>query len=146
MLWWHWVVIGFILVGLELLVAGNFFIIFFGVGAVVVGLLGLVGLAGPQWLQWLLFSFLSVVSLLLFRDPLLRRLGGRTGGAEVDAIPGEHGRAMGDISPGATGQVELRGAAWSARNAGPQVVGRGERCRVLALDGLTLVVERDPSE
>lgn len=147
MLWWEWIVIGFLLVGLELVVAGNFFIIFFGAGAILVGLLGLVGLAGPQWLQWLLFSCFSVVFLMLFRDPLLRRLGGvRATGADVDAIPGEHARATDDMAPGATGHVELRGATWSAKNVGPHAVGRGDRCRVVTLDGLTLSVERDPSE
>jgi membrane protein implicated in regulation of membrane protease activity len=145
--WWLWVVVGFLLIGLELAVAGNFFVIFFGAGALIVGLLGLVGLSGPQWLQWLLFSCFSVISLLLFRDPLLRRLGGlRTAGIEIDAIPGEHGHAMADIGAGATGQVELRGATWSAQNVGADALQRGDRCRVVRLDGLTLSVVRDPSE
>lgn len=144
MLWWHWVVIGFVLVGLELVVVGNFFIIFFGVGAILVGLLDLVGLEGPQWFQWLLFSCLSVVCLMLFRDPLLRRLGGvRTAGSEVDAIPGEQAHATDEIAPGGTGHVELRGATWTARNVGASALGRGDPCRVVTLDGLTLCVERD---
>jgi inner membrane protein len=147
MLWWHWLVIGFLLIGLELVAAGNFFVIFFGAGALVVGFLDLLGIAGPLWLQWLLFSCFSVVALLLFRDPLLRRLGGvRTAGTDVDAIPGEHGHAMDDIACGATGHVELRGATWTAKNVGTEALGRGDRCKVVTLDGLTLSVERDPME
>jgi len=40
--WWHWLVLGFCLIGMELLVP-SFTIIWFGLGAVVVGLRGAAG-------------------------------------------------------------------------------------------------------
>ena len=63
MVWWHWMVLGLFLTALELVAPGSFFIIFFGVAALLVGLLDLWGLAGPVWVQWLLFAIISVAAL-----------------------------------------------------------------------------------
>jgi len=72
MQWWHWLAVGLILVALEMAASGGFYVIFFGVAAVVVAILQLAGVSGPLWTQLLLFSVLSVVSLLVFRSPLMR--------------------------------------------------------------------------
>lgn len=141
MLWWHWVAIGMVLAGLEMAGPGGFFIIFFGVGALVVGLLTLAGASGPAWMQWLLFSVVSVLSLLVFRRPLLAWMRRHEKApADVDRITGEIAVPAEDIAPGATGRAELRGTVWTARNvsAGPLV--KGQRCLVLHVDGLTLSI------
>ncbi len=141
MLWWHWVAIGLVLAGLELAGPGGFFIIFFGVGAVAVGLLELAGLGAPPWLAWLLFTVISVLSLLLFRRPLLaalRRFDPPT--TAVDRLEGEVATPLADIAPGDVGRVELRGSAWSARNTGTAVLRRGQRCIVRHVDGLMLSI------
>jgi inner membrane protein len=141
MLWWHWIVIGLVFAVLEIAGPGGFFIIFFGVGAVVVGLLDRVGLAGPLWVQWLLFSFVSVVSLLVFRNPLLRRFSVQDTAMTVDRLEGEIAVPHDDIAPGAVGRAELRGSQWSARNAGTTPLSRGQRCVVVKVDGLMLFIE-----
>ena len=74
MTWWYWLVLGLVLIALEMASSGGFYIIFFGVAGVVVALLAATGLAEASWIQWLLFSALSVASLLLFRNPLMRKL------------------------------------------------------------------------
>ena len=56
LLWWHWFVFGLLLMLGELATPGGFYIIFFGIGAMLVGLLSAMELAGPSWVQWLLFS------------------------------------------------------------------------------------------
>ena len=90
MLWWHWAVLGLVLAALELASPGGFFIIFFGVGALVVGLLTFLGVGGPAWLQWLLFTILSLAALKLFRDPLLRHMRTGTATGPVDALHVRH--------------------------------------------------------
>jgi membrane protein implicated in regulation of membrane protease activity len=141
LLWWHWLVVGLLLVVAELLSPGGFYIIFFGVGAVTVGLLSLVGLAGPGWMQLLLFAGVSVGGLLFFRSRILRWLQGDPNRPQVDALVGEIGHASEDLAPGAVGRVEFRGSAWSARNASGVVLPRGARCRVVRVEGLMLFVE-----
>ncbi len=44
MVWWAWVLVGFLLLLGEILTPGGFFILFFGVGALVVGALGALGI------------------------------------------------------------------------------------------------------
>lgn len=144
MLWWHWVVVGFILAGLEIFTPGGFFIMFFGVGAFIVGMLALVGLGGPQWLQWLLFSFFSIVSLLLFRQPLLRRVRATLPPADsVDSLVGESVLVLEDIAPGEVGRAELRGTTWTVRNSGTTTLSEGGHCRVIEVDGTVLCVEQE---
>jgi membrane protein implicated in regulation of membrane protease activity len=138
MAWWIWILAGLGLLGIEALTPGGFFILFFGVGALIVGILASSGIAGPVWLQWLLFSILSVGSLVLFRRPLLAWVRQREPAAAVDALEGETAIAVDDLAPGAIGKAELRGTSWSAQNAGATAVTRGQRCRVVRVEGLTL--------
>ncbi|MBA3949418.1 MAG: NfeD family protein, partial [Acidobacteria bacterium] len=72
--WWHWMAVGLVLVVLEIAAPGGFFVIFFGLAAMVVGGLVLFDMGGSLAVQLLLFSVLSAVFLLLFRNPLLRRM------------------------------------------------------------------------
>ena len=139
-LWWHWLVLGLLLMLGELVTPGGFYIIFFGIGALLVGLLASVNLAGPAWMQLLLFSVLSIGLLLVFRARLLNWMQVDPQLPSVDALVGQVAVATGRLEPGAIGKVELRGASWSARNVSDSVVGPGSRCRVQRVDGLMLDV------
>ena len=139
-LWWHWLLLGLFLVVAEIAAAGGFYIIFFGIGALVVGLLASAGMAGPLWVQVLLFSAVSIAGLVVFRQHMLRWFQHDPQVPTVDLIVGEIGLATEDLLPGSVGRVELRGSAWSARNRGAVPVVRGSRIRVVAVDGLTLDV------
>jgi membrane protein implicated in regulation of membrane protease activity len=141
MTWWYWLVLGLVLVALEMASSGGFYIIFFGVAAIVVSLLTATGLAATNWMQWLLFPVLSIASLLLFRNPLMRMLNLGGGAADIDTLAGETGTAVDDIGAGANGRVELRGTTWSARNTGSATLPRGHRCVVVRTERLTLVVK-----
>jgi membrane protein implicated in regulation of membrane protease activity len=139
-LWWHWLVLGLVLAAAEMASAGGFYIIFFGVGAMVVGLLAALGLAGPVWMQTFLFSAISIGSLALFRTRLLKMMQPDPQAPTVDALVGEVAIATEDVAAGSIGKVELRGSSWSARNDASVVVTRGTRCRVTSVDGLMLHV------
>lgn len=138
MSWWLWILAGLGLLGVEALTPGGFFILFFGIGALVVGILAASGIAGPVWLQWLLFSVVSAGSLLLFRRPLLVWARRREPATVVDTLEGETAIVMEDFAPGAVGKAELRGTSWSAQNAGAAALTRGQRCRVVRVEGLML--------
>ena len=141
LLWWHWLVLGLLLVVAEMAASGGFYIVFFGIGAILVGMLASFDLAGPLWMQLLLFSAISVGSLLIFRRRLLKWLQVDPQAPPVDMIVGEVGTAAEDLLPGKIGRVELRGAAWSGRNTSTATLARGTRCRVIRVDGLTIDVE-----
>jgi membrane protein implicated in regulation of membrane protease activity len=130
-----------VLVALEMASSGGFYIIFFGVAALLVAALVATGVTEAAWLQWLLFSALSIASLLLFRNPIMRKLNLGAGAPDIDTLAGETGTALEDMNAGANGRVELRGTTWSARNTGSTPLARGHRCVVVRAERLTLLVK-----
>ena len=138
--WWYWLVLGLVLVAAEMAAAGGFYVIFFGVGALLVAVLTFVGATASLWLQLLLFSVFSVISLLLFREPIMRRLYKAGPQRDLDTLVGEVGAAAEDLEPGKIGRVEVRGAMWTARNTSGNAVRRGERCVVVGRNELTLFI------
>ena len=138
MLWWIWVLLGLALLGLEVLTPGGFYVLFFGVGALVVGTLVGLGYGGPTWAQWLLFSVISIVSLALFRQRVLRLVDDRKPAPAMDTLEGEVAVLLEDLAPGTIGKAELRGTVWTAQNVDAQPLARGQRARVSRVDGLML--------
>jgi len=139
MTWWYWMFLGLALLGGELLTPGGFYILFFGLAALMIGTLGGLGIVTTDWLQWLLFSLLSVVSLLFFRGRVLEwAKRGEPAVEEVDSLVGEVAVLLEDIAPHALGKAELRGSTWSARNSGAAALAKGQRARVDRVQGLTL--------
>ena len=139
--WWTWLLVGLVLIGAEVVTPGGLILLFFGLAALVVGMLRTAGLLPAMWLQLLSFALLSVVALGLFRRPLLARLNlSGSGRDDVDSLVGETAVLLDDLAVDGLGKVELRGATWNARNAGVRAMARGERCTVARVDGLTLVV------
>ena len=136
-------VLGVVLAAIELATPGGFFVIFFGVGAIVVGLLALTGIARPDWIQWLLFPIIALAALRLFRQPLLARIRKHEGPDEVDSLLKETCTALSDTPPGQYGRAELRGTAWDARNVDAAPIAAGQRCRVVAVQGLTLDIRAE---
>jgi membrane protein implicated in regulation of membrane protease activity len=141
LLWWHWLALGLILVGLEMAASGGFYVIFFGIAAIAIAGLRLLDIGGPVWVQFLLFSVLSVGSLLLFRTPLLRWLQLDGQGAAIDSLVGETAMPLEDIAARAVGRAELRGTVWTARNAVDRPLLRGQRCVVVAVDQFMIILE-----
>jgi membrane protein implicated in regulation of membrane protease activity len=138
--WWIWMVLGLALLLAELVTPGGFYFIFFGAGAVVVGVLAGLGAGGPVWFQILLFSILSLLSLWLFREKLLK-LTEQGPDLKVDSLIGETAVANDEIPVNGIGKVELRGTAWSARNTGGRPLRNGERAKVERVEGLMLFVQ-----
>jgi hypothetical protein len=142
MTWWLWAALGLVLVAVEIATPGGFFFIFFGLAGLVVALLAFAGLADALSFQILLFSVFSVVSLLLFRNPLLRWMARHTPKTvDVDSFVGELAVAASAIPPGGAGQAQLRGSAWNARNASQAAIAAGARCRVTRVEGLVIWIE-----
>jgi membrane protein implicated in regulation of membrane protease activity len=144
MAWWIWILGGLALLAFELLTPGGFFVVFFGVGALVVGLLSGLGIVQAGSVEWLLFSAVSIISLLLFRRPLLEWMKRREGPrAPVDSLVGETAVLTEDLPAGGVGKAELRGTSWSVRAREGAGLKRGQRMRVEQVDGLTLWVRAE---
>ena len=138
MAWWVWILVGLGLLAAEMVTPGGFFAVFFGLAALLVGVLAALGLSGPPWLEWLLFSMFSVLGVAVFRRPLMRRFN-MTGGAKtVDRMEKETAVVLEDVNPDGAGKAEMRGTTWTARTAGSLTLTKGQRCRIERIEGLTL--------
>lgn len=148
MLWWHWSLLGLTFLGVEILTLGglgNFYFLFFGVAALVVSGIVWMGLTEPIWLQWLLFALLGIVSLFVLRKPLQQKITPKIDiQASVDSIVGEVATLLEDLPVNGAGKAELRGSTWTVRNAGQSSLHKGERSRVIRVDGLTLWIQAEP--
>jgi inner membrane protein len=136
MVWWIWVLIGFLLLGLELATT-TLHLAFFGIGALIVGLIVLFGFDGPLWVELLMFTGISVL-LLLFRRPLLNMFRSGSEDKAIDTLVGEVAIVVDEMAPNSIGRAELRGATWTARNISERILARGERCLVARVEGLTI--------
>ena len=139
MIWWYWMFLGLVLLGVEMITPGGFYILFFGLAALIVGSLTGLGLAQAEWLQWLLFSGLAILSLLVFRGPLLAWINTQDKDLPVvDSLAGESATPLEDLAVGGTGKAELRGTIWTAHNAGLSPLMKGQRCKVVRVEEITI--------
>ncbi len=138
--WWLWVLLGLVLLAGELLTPGGFYIFFFGIGAIVVGVLKLAGLPMGLAVEGIVFVAISVLALAFFRRPLMQKFNTLSPGVPVDELTREIAVALEPIAPRALGKVELRGTSWSAQNLGDQTIQKSARCSVVRVDGLKLEI------
>lgn len=142
MTWWLWAFLGLFLLGSEVVTPGGFYMLFFGIGALVVGALVGLGMIHSEWMSWLLFSVFSVASLVILRPPLRRLMTADRGNvSSVDTMGGETAIVLDDLPPGATGKAECRGSTWNAHNAGDKPLLKGQRSLVDRVDGITLWIK-----
>jgi len=144
MIWWYWMLLGLVLLGIEMVTPGGFYILFFGLAALIVGSLAGLGFVQAEWLQWLMFSGLAILSLLVFRGPLLAWLKTQEKDLPaVDSLAGESAIPLEDLAASGTGKAELRGTTWTAHNAGPSPLMKGQRCKVERVEGLTIWISAE---
>ena len=137
--WWGWILAGALLLGSELFVTTEFYLVFLGFAALVVGLFLLAGFDQPVWAQWLSFAVLAALFLVGFRRRVWQKIGS-TGTPVRDRVVGEIAKVSEHIEPGQEGRAELRGTVWTVRNVGEVPLEPGQRARAVDLEGLVLLV------
>ena len=143
MTWWAWMILGAVLLGAELFaVDAQFYLVFLGVSAAVVGLATLFGVVMPEWVQWLTFAIVALVFFLTFRKALYHKIRGGGQGFE-NAIAGASVTVKDNVSPGGDARAKYRGSEWTIRNVGDSSIGAGTRAKVVKVEGLTLHVEAE---
>lgn len=143
MTWWGWMILGAVLLGAELFaVDAQFYLVFLGVSAAVVGLASLFGIVMPEWGQWLTFAIVALIFFVTFRKALYQKI--RAGGQGfADTISGGSVTVTAEVLPGADGRAKYRGSEWTIRNVGESAISAGARAKVVQVDGLTLHVEAE---
>ena len=143
-LWWHWLVGGLILIGLELVIP-SFTIIWFGLGAVLVSIILAIfpGFSLPlQILTWSVASLLFTVAWFRFFNPRTSRT---FAGSSKGAVVGETGLVIRAAQPFAKGvvkfQLPLLGAdEWPCM--ADESLEVGDRVKVVDVEGHVMKVEK----
>ena len=141
--WWHWIVGGIVLVLAELVIP-SFFIVWFGLGALLTGLLTLAFdlSVTAQLATWTLAS-LAMVGLWfrVFKQSFVKT---RVGTADGEVI-GEIGLLVSAVAPFERGKVRLQrpvlgSEEWVCLADAP--IAAGERVKVVAVEGSFLKVSK----
>lgn len=135
-----WLVVALALVGADMLIGLDFWLLMFGMGALAGA--GVVALGAGTPVALLVAAVVSLVMLFLVRPPVLKRL---HAGPDLKLEPmrellGRHTRATGPITDNA-GQVIFDGVVWTAR---PYIeattIPAGTPVEVFDVDGVTVLV------
>lgn len=142
--WWHWIVLGIALLLLELAVPA-FFVIWFGAGAIIVGLVLLAVPALSFAWQIVIWSACSLLLIWLWFKVFRPNMHKTRAGMSRGALVGEVGLVTRDIRPFEKGQIRfqkpiLGDETWEA--LAEEEIRTGDRVRVLDVEGNTLKVGR----
>lgn len=141
MAWWAWFVLAAALLSIELFVIdAQFYLVFLGVSAALVGLLDLADPTMADWQQWLAFAVLSLVTMVAFRERVYQLVRKRTGHVEQPLTLGDRVVIPVRLEPGQTCRTQYRGSSWTARNVDQQAIDAGKEAVISHVEGLTLHV------
>lgn len=143
-LWWHWLVVGLVLIGLELVVP-SFTIIWFGLGAVLVGIVMVLYPGYPLPAQILTWTVVSAVLTFVWFRFFNPRASKTFAGSSKGAVVGETGLVIRAAGPYARGtvkfQLPLLGAdEWQCMADEPLEV--GDRVKVVDVEGHVMKVKK----
>lgn len=139
--WWHWVVGGIVLILTELIIP-SFFIVWFGLGALLVGLLALAFNLSltAQLATWTLASLAMVwLWFRVFKQSFKKT---RIGTADGEVI-GEIGLLVGAVAPFQKGKVRFQRPVLGADEwvcLADVAIAAGERVKVITVEGSFLKV------
>ena len=139
-----WIMVGLLLMLSEFIVPG-FIIFFFGVAAIVVGVLQALIPSVPLSIWIILTCILGTVLLLACRRFLPKSMIGTkmTGDCETDVdndgVIGEKVQVVEKITPAQQGKVELHGSLWNA--SADEDIPEGTTVVILEKKNLTLIVK-----
>ena len=142
LLWWHWIAGGLLLCLAELFIP-TFFILWFGVGAILVGVAMLVLPLSltTQIFMWAVFSSAMVVAWFrYFKNPDMTKAG-----ISKDAFIGETGLITKEVSDMAKGMIRfqkpiLGSETWPV--IADETIKSGDRAKIVDVIGQTLKVAK----
>ena len=140
-LWWHWIVLGLALTVFELAVP-SFFIIWFGLGALVVGV-SLLLWPGLEFTPQMTLCTGASISFAAFWFTVLRKQGGDTCTGQAAEALGEIGVLVSAVEPFQRGEVRFQKPVMGAEVwpcIADATIAAGARVRVGAVDGQLLKV------
>jgi len=94
--------------------------------------------------QLLIFLAISAVLLIFTRPLAIRKFRMGKTKTNVDSLVGEHAPVTKAITEFERGEVRIRGQVWSAVSDDGLEIAEGNKCEILRVEGVKLVVRRIP--
>ncbi len=138
--YWHWLVFGILLFGLEILVFGAFFL-WFGIAALFVGILSFLVptlLWAPQVLIWAVLSVALAGAWFLYRKKNPAKPAEKTMNRRGEQYVGRHFTLNRDIING-VGELHVDDTRWKI--VSHHDLSAGSKVKVTAVEGTSLRVE-----
>jgi membrane protein implicated in regulation of membrane protease activity len=138
-IYWHWLIVAVVLIILEILIPGAYFL-WMGISALVVGAAMFVFPQMTILVQVLIFAILSVVTVMMYRsyrkknplvtdEPALNRRGEKYIGQSF---------TLKEPIVNGVGRIKVDDSTWKIKGFD---IDAGETVRVVAVEGTTLIVE-----
>ena len=125
--WWSWCILGAVLHGIELFaVDAQFYLVFAGLAALMVGALGLAGMDLPVWAQWLSFAVLAIATMFTVRRQIYLKLMNKPTLGKITTDLDQRIVVTQELPPGKSCRIEYRGSGWGAINVGGRPVAAGD--------------------
>ena len=140
-MWQMWVALSVVCLILELM-AGDFFILCFSIGAVFAALSAAIGLNG--YVQLVALAVFTLISLFWVRPFAKRYLhkGEDSRVSNADALMGRQGRVVETVKAGDYGRVQIDGDVWKAVSNDAADIAEGESVTVVGRESTIITVER----
>lgn len=117
--------------------------VWFALGAFAASLTAMLGFGGIT--QFIVFVLVSGITLIFTRRFALKFLKVRKTATNADSVIGLCGSVIQDIDNVAeTGRIRVSGLDWAARTADNSVIRIGETVIVRAINGVKLIVDKQP--
>lgn len=138
--WQLWALVSVICLILEL-GSGDLFLLSFAIAAALTAVLSLLGL--NIYIQLVIFAVSSLLTLLLIRPSLLRKLhkGEDKRNSNTDALVGKTGIVLEEIPAKGYGRVSLGGDDWKAKSADGGAIAKGATVAFVDRESIIITVK-----
>lgn len=137
---WIWTVITVLCIIIEA-ITFSLTTVWFAIGAFVMIFLSLLPI--PFVVQILIFTIISLGLLIFTRPIVLKFLKVKGVKTNVDGIIGKSVEVTKDILHNQKGEVKIEGLFWSAKSEDNSEIKVGEECRIIRVEGNTVIVKKD---
>lgn len=134
-----WICVTLLSIGIELLTPSALVSIWFAIGGIVALILEMLNL--PLSSQVIAFLGVSIISMLVVRPIATRYLRGNIVATNADRVVGSIGKVTKTIEEDSWGEVYINATYWSAVEVDNQIVQKGSKVKILAIEGAKLIVK-----
>ncbi len=138
-MWYIWLTLFLVFLGIEMVTPGMFFFLCFSVGAIFAMTATLLGFY--YVVSVIVFCVISVISIFFIRPLLKRYMEKRKVESNVDSLIGMKTQVLEEISADKPGKVKLEGEIWSAVSKDDRKISKDENVEVVSVDGTKLIVK-----